>query len=114
MRKRMLKLTRRFYQMLGHGSAATRAPQPLRLEYLRQAMLGALGETGCDAYAQTARKLRYADDVQTLWYTRSELMAALAALHGEARARQEIDHLTARFRQLLPRSMTTGTVRAPR
>ena len=34
---------------------------------------------------------------QALWYARSELMAALAEQHGEARARQELERLGALF-----------------
>jgi hypothetical protein len=71
-------------------------------------MLEALGHDGFRSYPYLGRKLRFAEDVQTLWYARSELMAALASLHGEARARQELERLTRLFHGLLPPGLTPG------
>lgn len=113
MRIRKLNLKSTFFSLLGYVGASPEATQPLQLEELRVAMLATLGEAGCDHHTRVARKLRYADDVQGLWYARSELMAALAAMHGEAHARREIERLSALFRGLLPRGMTSGNSRFP-
>jgi hypothetical protein len=113
MRIHKLNLRSTFFSLLGYVNASPATP-PLGLEQLRQAMLSALDEASSEHHAKVARQLQFAGDVQTLWYARTELMAALAAKHGEARARKEMDDLTARFRLLLPRSMTNGYVRRPR
>ena len=78
-----------------------------RLESIRLAMLDALGEVGDDRFPQTVRKLRFASDVQSLWYLRGEMMEALASLHGEASAHQQVDHLSVMFRGLLPGGLSS-------
>jgi len=62
-----------------------------------------LGEDGPTRFPQIIRRIRYADDIQALWYLRGDLMAALAALHGEAAARQRVASITDQFQGLLPR-----------
>jgi len=113
MRTRKLNLKSGFLHLLGYASVSTEVPQPLRLEQLRLAMLGTLGEAGCEEHARLARQLRFAGDVLGLWYSRSELMAALASMHGETRAREEMERLSTLFQGLLPRSMTPEKSRTP-
>ncbi len=113
MRSGKLNLKSTFFNLLGYVGGAKVAHTPLQLEHLRLAMLETLGESGLAAHPRVARRLRFADDVQTLWYARSELMAALAEQHGEARARQELERLGALFNGLLPAGMTAGSSRAP-
>ncbi len=108
MRTRKLSLKSTFFNLLGYGSATKDGPTPLQLEQLRLAMLALLGDAGAAAHPRVARKLRFADDVLTLWYARSELMAALADQLGEARARQEMERLGDRFAGLLPAGMATA------
>jgi hypothetical protein len=42
-----------------------------------------------------------------LWYLRGDLMAALAAMHGEVAARQRIAAITAMFHGLVPESLNS-------
>ena len=65
-------------------------------------MLDVLGETGQKGFPNVARRLRYASDVQALWYLRGDLMAALAALYSETVAREKIADITGQFHGLLP------------
>lgn len=51
------------------------------------------------------RRLRYAANVESLWYARSELMHQLAREYGEALAREKVDALSELFRELLPRGL---------
>ena len=111
MRTRKLNLKSTFFNLLGYVGGAKATHTPLQLEHLRLAMLETLGESGSAAHARVARQLRFADDVHALWYARSELMAALAEQHGEARARQELERLGALFTGLLPAGMTAGATR---
>jgi hypothetical protein len=48
------------------------------------------------------RRLQAAQDIQALWYLRSELMHALSTYCGETKARTLLDQLTALFRGHLP------------
>lgn len=94
------------YALLGHDPAPK--PECGSIDRIRGSMLELLGEQGQSHHAKLAQRLRYAAEPQALWYARSELMAALAAIHGEARARQQVEGLTPLFGGLLPDSLTRG------
>ena len=87
---------------LPDSTAASAEISRTRLEDIRGAMVSALGERGHDAYPALLRRLRCATDVQGLWYARSDLMAALAKLHGERHAQRQLRSLTNMFQGLLP------------
>jgi hypothetical protein len=74
---------------------------------IQETMLAALGQAGAKAFPAVARRVMYAPDLQALWYLRGDLMAALAALHGEAQARGTIEDISDQFHGLLPRGMST-------
>lgn len=78
-----------------------------RTEEIRLAMLDCLGESGCVAFPMTERKVRFAKDVQDLWYLRADVMAAMSAMQGERVARQKVEEFSPKFRGLLPRSLDT-------
>lgn len=79
-----------------------RSPYPNAADAIREAMLEALSNCGS---ADLHRRVRYASDVQSLWYLRAELMAVLASVHGEAEARRQVRAISAPFRDTLPRGM---------
>jgi len=74
---------------------------------IQDIMLEALGEAGAKTFPKVARRIMYAPDLQALWYLRGDLMAALAAMHGEMAARKTISSITAQFHGLLPNSLTS-------
>lgn len=74
---------------------------------IQETMLGALGQDGAKNYPAVARRIQYADDLQALWYLRGDLMAALAALHGEARARETVRQISEQFEGMLPNGLST-------
>ena len=113
MRTIKLNLKSTFFSLLGYSTPLPEAQQSDQLEKLRALMLASLGDAGNIAHIRLARKLRFSDDAQGLWYARSELMAALSAMHGETRARQEMDQLTAQFQGLLPKGLYSGHGRTP-
>ena len=83
-------------------------PQALnaRTEVIREMMLLELGDYGEKKFPAITRRIRYAPDVQGLWYARSDVMAILANTHGEAIAREKIAKISGRFNGLLPKSLT--------
>lgn len=95
------------YGLLGGHTAPTESTLENGTEDIRQAMLDMLGDTGPRQFPQLTRRVRYASDVQALWYLRGELMAALASMHGEAGARDRVARLNAMFRGLLPPGLTS-------
>ena len=83
-------------------------PQALsaRTEIIRELMLSEIGDYGEKKFPAVARRVRYASDVQGLWYARSDVMAILANTHGETVARQKVADISGRFNGLLPKSLT--------
>jgi hypothetical protein len=76
-------------------------------EDIRESMLNVLGDAGPKHFPQITRRIRYANDIQALWYLRGDLMAALAAVHGELVAREKVASVTAQFRGLVPGTLSS-------
>lgn len=77
-----------------------------RTEVIRTLMLSALGEYGERKFPAVIRRVRYAPDVQGLWYARGDVMAILANTYGETVARKKIADISGWFKGLLPESLT--------
>ena len=77
-----------------------------RTEAIRQVMLEELGVYGEKKFPAVMRRVRYAQDIQTLWYARSDVMAILANTHGEAIAREKLAYISGQFKGLLPKAQT--------
>jgi hypothetical protein len=88
--------------LLGRPATPSESILENGLEDIRESMLDALGEDGSRQFLPTTRRIRYATDIKDLWYLRADLMAAIAALQGEAVARQKIASINAQFQGLLP------------
>lgn len=93
------------YALLGHAAEPSTSDVQQRMDQIRRAMLELLGEQGQAGYPGFVRRVRFATDIQSLWFARSDLMGALATLHGEARAREEIEPVTELFQGVLPSSL---------
>lgn len=79
--------------------------QAVTLEDIRRTMLDLLGEDRSERNVKLTRRIRYASDVDALWYMRGDLMAVLASSRGEARALDEMERLSGMFTQLLPHGL---------
>src|SRR5213082_1487932 len=98
---------RSIYGLLGNPPIPTQSVLEDGTEDIRESMLVALGEAGSRHFPQVTRRIRYASDIQSLWYLRGDLMGALASMHGEKTARQKIASISAQFQGLLPGGMTS-------
>src|SRR4051812_12161831 len=85
------------YGLLGNAPAPSDSVLENGTEDIRESMLATLGESGPRDFPQITRRIRYANDIQALWYLRGDLMGALATMHGESLARQKIASVTAQF-----------------
>jgi len=105
---RWLKTTLKssFMALLGSGDATSSRLEG-RTEEIRQFILDELGEFGEKHYPHITRHVRYARDVQGLWYTRANVMAVLGAMHGETIAREKVGRITDKFDGLLPRGLNS-------
>src|SRR4051812_12307184 len=90
------------YGLLGHRDLPSESALDASLEDIRESMLDMLGPQGGQRFPQVTRRIRYAGDLQGLWYLRGDLMAALAATHGESVARERIEAISELFQGLLP------------
>ena len=76
------------------------------LEDIREAMLDGLGVSSAVAVSKLEQKVTCASDLNDLWYLRGDVMAAIAAVDGEAIARRKLDQISAMFKGLLPKALT--------
>jgi hypothetical protein len=91
------------YAMFSVSTAvAPRADDPATMDQIREAMLAMAADDPGDRAAGLARRIRYATDLQALWFMRGEMMQLLARNHGEAAAREKVDELSSLFMDLLP------------
>lgn len=95
------------YGLLGNPVAPSDSMLETGTEDIREAMLALLGEGGTKQFANVTRRIRYANDIQALWYLRGDLMASLATTLGEAAARQKVHQITRMFDGLLPGSLNS-------
>jgi predicted urease superfamily metal-dependent hydrolase len=95
------------YGLLGNPVAPSECALETGTEDIRESMLVVLGETGPKHFPQITRRIRYANDIQALWYLRGDLMAALAAMHGEMAAREKVASVTQMFQGLLPNGLAS-------
>ncbi len=92
------------------NSGTVQSRKQSALEDIREAMLEGLGVSGAVAASKLEQKVTYASDLNDLWYLRGDVMAAIAAVDGEAIARRKLDQISVMFKGLLPKALTS---RAP-
>lgn len=93
------------YGLLGNPVTPSESVLETGTEDIRESMLNLLGDSGPKEFPAITRRIRYANDIQALWYLRGDLMAALAAMHGEMAARKKIASVTEMFQGLLPNGL---------
>jgi hypothetical protein len=95
------------YGLLGNPVPLSDSRLETCVEDVRESMLDLLGPTGPKQFPTVVRRIRYANDIQALWYLRGDLMAALAATRGEAVARELVASITTQFQGLLPSGLSS-------
>ncbi len=94
-----MRLKNSFWSLLGQAEAE--APEAV-LERVRLAMQAAvLEQLGYDGFELMLR-VRFARDIESLWYLRPDIMNAIATRQGEAAARSCMNGLTALFKDHHP------------
>jgi len=88
---------------LGNSATGPGSLPEYGIEEIRESMLALVdGETD---KPHVIRRIRYAVDVQGLWYLRGDLMSLLAGRYGEAVARSKISAINDMFENLLPQGL---------
>ena len=86
-------------------AAPRRAAAEVGIEDIRESMLALITGVGETRFAQVRRRIRYATDVQALWFLRGDLMAVLATRLGEAAAREKLGAVSEMFEDLVPQGL---------
>ena len=92
-----MRIRNSFWAMLGQDISSA----PDTFARVRRAML-ALVDEYCADNVELRHKLTFANDIDALWYLRSNLMIALAASQGETVARDRISRITVLFQERQP------------
>jgi hypothetical protein len=71
-------------------------------EAIRYAMLQVMGDDAAADFPAVVRRVRYADDIQGLWFLRSDLMGALSRMYGEHKARDVMEAINEMFEGFIP------------
>ena len=87
------------------GDTSSTGPSPeIRLQEIRQAMLDCIDGADEESYEGTRvlAQVLYAQDIQSLWYSRPDVMSLMASLRGEAKAHAHLASISDMFIGLLP------------
>jgi succinate dehydrogenase/fumarate reductase flavoprotein subunit len=91
------------YAMFSVSTANRRPPDDgTALESIRELMMTLASMDGSERGAALSRRIRYAMDLQALWFMRGELMQLLAKTHGELAARGKVQEVSSLFEDMLP------------
>ena len=93
--------------LFGNIASRSESMSASSIDSIREAMLEALGVLGTSHYPVIDLRVRYASDIQDLWYLRGDMMAALATQEGEVSARVKLEKISEMFRGLLPNGMNS-------
>jgi hypothetical protein len=93
------------YAMFSVSTRTTHAADVANMDQIREAMLGLTDGAPGERAAGLTRRIRYATDLQSLWFMRGELMQLLARDEGEVAAREKVDELSSLFSDLLPSAL---------
>lgn len=90
----------------GLGAPKTEPPDSVfSIEDIRRRMIELLDSEDDERAGIVRRRVRYADQVESLWFMRGELMAVLARSRGEAAALELVSSVSDMFDDLLPEGL---------
>lgn len=113
MKSRIAKFTSSVMSMLGEATPELTAKA--RIETIRKAMLDNLADIPPNIrLTKVHSRVRFAPDIQALWYLRGDIMTLLAEARGEAHATERLTRITVLFQGLLPAAQQSRTHRLGR
>lgn len=92
-------------RLLSFSARLPARPDERKLERVRDAMLKVLDTHQGQSFHRVAQRIQYAEEMESLWYLRQDMMAALSEVRGEVRARREMRPINELFKGLLPHAM---------
>jgi len=98
-------ILRRLLLLLNQTGGAAARTKDLQMGRIRTAMLSLLPPHGGHSVQRVSQRVRFATDVEALWYLRQDVMTALSAIDGETAARRKMKAINGMFEGGLPGSM---------
>lgn len=102
-------LFRRILRLLNVPGFGSRQVAENQLGRIRTAMLSILQGHGGHSIQRVSQRVRFAVDVEALWYLRQDVMIALSAIDGETAARRQMKAINSMFKGGLPGSIAPRT-----
>ena len=96
---------RSFFRFLSFPIAGMRRSTDRQMSQIRSAMLSLLQGHGGHSAQRVAQRVRFAGDLEALWYLRQDVLTALSAVDGEAAARRQMREINRLFKGGLPHAM---------
>lgn len=75
------------------------------IDAIRNRMLAIARAADARRFPNVEHRIRYAPDIEALWFLRGDLMALLATTHGELAARESVMAVTELFGELVPEGL---------
>ncbi|RZL64530.1 MAG: hypothetical protein EOP81_08220 [Variovorax sp.] len=92
----------RFFRLLSLPGFGFRRSPDQQMGRIRTAMLSLLQVHGGHSVQRVAQRVRFAGDLESLWYLRQDVLAALSAVDGEVAARRQMKQINSMFKGGLP------------
>ena len=93
------------FRLLSLPGFGLRRSADRQLGQIRTAMLSLLQVHGGHAMQRVAQRVRFAGDLEALWYLRQDVLTALSAVDGEVAARRQMQQINRLFKGGLPDTM---------
>lgn len=98
-------LFNRFLRLLSLSGFGFRRSPDYQMGRIRTAMLSLLQVHGGHSVQRVAQRVRFAGDMESLWYLRQDVLTALSAVDGEVAARRQMRQINSMFKGGLPRTL---------
>jgi hypothetical protein len=99
----------RFFRFLSLPGLGLRRSADRQMGQIRHAMLSLLQVHGGHSIQRVAQRVRFAGDLEALWYLRQDVLTALSAVDGEVAARRQMRQINRLFKGGLPGTMGPRT-----
>jgi hypothetical protein len=94
-----------FFRLLSFPGLGLRRSADRQMGQIRTAMLSLLQVHGGHSIQRVAQRVRFAGDLESLWYLRQDVLTAISAIDGEVAARRQMKQINRLFKGGLPGAM---------
>ena len=92
-------------RLLSFPGLSLRRSTDRQLGHNRTSMLSLLEARPGNTVHRVAQRVRFADDLEALWYLRQDVLTTLAEMDGEPSARRQMRRINSLFKGGLPQTM---------